>query len=450
MNKYFTGVGSTIIREIQNEVNTSGIPRQHFQEIKCSKSIFFEPTDCNEINNIILSLKRNTAPGHDNISMLDLINIKDYILNILVQLINEALSTGVFPSDLKISKICPIYKSGSKTQLNNYRPISIVSVLSKIIETVIKKRMMSFIEKYISYDLYQYGFLKNSSTLSATVDLLNYISTNLDQGKIVIGVFVDLRKAFDVVNHDVLLNKLEGMGFRGTALSLIASYLLNRRQYVYVNDEESDVLTCDCGVPQGSVLAPLLYSLFVLSLRVAELDSQYYTFADDTVLLYSDKNYNTLVNRVNSDLTKYSQWLLQNNLKINLDKTKYILFKQKNKKINQVINICLNGVNLENVNQIKYLGLILDQNINWNAHIDHLRSKIIPFIGAFYKCKNFLSNTSKYKIYNAYILSNLRYLIPVWGTCCKTNFHKVEILQTKVLKILFNLDYFIHANDIFF
>ncbi|XP_050297638.1 probable RNA-directed DNA polymerase from transposon BS isoform X1 [Anthonomus grandis grandis] len=446
LNKYFTEVGATIIEDMRTD--TKNILKQDFKEIKCDNSIFFEPTDSNEISNIILSLKRNAAPGHDKITILDLTNIKEYILNILVILINNAFNIGEFPPDLKISKVCPIHKYGPKTQLNNYRPISIISVFSKIIETVIKRRMMSFIEKYISYDLYQYGFLKNSSTLSATIDLLNYVSANLDQGKIVIAVFVDLRKAFDVVNHDILLNKLEEMGFRGSALSLIGSYLLNRRQYVHVNNKESNILTFNCGVPQGSVLGPLLYSLYVLSLWVAGLDAQYYTFADDTVLLYSDNDCDRLVNRVNDDLTKYSQWLLQNNLKINLDKTKYILFKQKNKTINQV-RICLNGATLENVNNIKYLGLTLDENLNWNAHIDYLKSKIILFTGAFYKCKHFLSNAAKYKIYNAYFLSNLRYLIPVWGTCCKYNFQRVEILQSKVLKILFNLDYFMHAGDIF-
>jgi len=265
----------------------------------------------------------------------------------------------------------------------------------------------------------------------------------------VLGVFVDLRKAFDVVNHEKLLNKLESMGYRGVILGLIRSYLLNREQYVCVEKTPSTVLRVGSGVPQGSVLGPLLYSLYVLSLRFSNLNARYFTFADDTVLLYDcDDNFNQWTDTINEDLCRYYDWLLENNLKINIDKTKFMLFKQKNKHVPN-ISVRLNNVELEKVCNIKYLGLVLDEGLGWSAHVDHITNKIIPLVGALHKCKYFLSKNAKYQIYNSFFLSVIRYLIVVWGTCGVTVLNRVKVLQNKVLKILFNLDWFTHSDIIY-
>lgn len=444
LNDYFSNIGTNIIDEIIAEKNHVNY-QTHFDEVTCHNSFFLRPTNKDEINNIILHLKRNTSPGHDNISVMDVLNLRESILEILVKLINEIFVSGTFPNDLKIVKVCPIHKSGSKRLMNNYRPISLISVFSKIIESIIKTQMLSFIEMFITPDPYQYGFLKGSSTLSATADLINYLSESLDSRRVVIAVFVDLRKAFDVVSHDLLLNKLEKMGFRGIVLRLIQTYLVDREQYVYVSDKYSSVSRVGSGVPQGSVLGPLLYSVYVLSLRLARLDTRYFTFADDTVLLYSNENIQYLTHIINTDLKKYYNWLLKNNLKINAEKTKFMLFKQRNKTVPD-IRINLNDVELERVINIKYLGLTLDDDLGWGAHVDHVKSKIIPLTGALQRCKHFLTDNAKYKIYNAYFLSVLRYLLVVWGSCGVTVFNKIKVLQNKVLKILFNLEWRTHSD----
>ena len=194
-------------------------------------------------------------------------------------------------------------------------------------------RIISFLEKFVPLDPYQYGFLKNSSTLSATTDLINHLSEYLDKGKVVIAVFIDLRKAFDVVSHNLLISKLERMGFRGAMLRLIKSYLLNHQQYVALGDSTSEIVKSNCGVPQGSALGPLLYSLFNLNLRLEGLRAQYYTFADDTVLVYTGDSAEQLSSLANDDLNRYYCWIMQNKLKINLDKSKYMLFTQKKIKL---------------------------------------------------------------------------------------------------------------------
>lgn len=440
LNKYFSTIGSKIIEELQAEgAGVAGDIR--FDEVMCHNNFFITPTDGNEIKNILLNLKSSAAPGHDDITVLDLRNLQNQnVVDILVKLINNVLSSGIFPEELKLVKVRPIFKSGDSTVMSNYRPISIISVFSKLLENVIKTRMTKFIDEYIKFDPYQYGFVKGSNPLSTNLDLMNLIVNDLDQGNITIAIFIDLRKAFDVVSHELLINKLENMGFRGTIGNLLQSYLTNRRQYIKMDDLNSSILVNGSGVPQGSVLGPLFYSVFVLSLRLAGLKSRYFAFADDTALLYSGKDIIELSYIVNDDLNLYYRWLMQNNLKINIDKTKYLVFRQKNKKIVDV-NILINNYELQKSETVRYLGLVLDEYLSWKPHVDYMRNKIVPVMGAIMRCRDFLSCRAKHQIYNACFLSVMRYLLPIWGVCNATNFKKMQILQNRVIKTLFNLHF---------
>ena len=204
-----------------------------------------------------------------------------------------------------------------------------------------------------------------------------------------------------MVSIDILLGKLLRMGFGGIMYSLIESYLLDRNQYVKLQETSSEWLSSAYGVPQGSVLGPLLYSLYVLNLKLANLDARYFTFADDTVLLYTGTDEITLNHRVNNDLGAYLEWLFSNKLKINIEKTKYIVFKQKNKIINELY-ININGVSIEKVMCIKYLGLIVDENLNWSPHITKISEKIVSMLSALYKSRDYLSIKSKFQVYNAF------------------------------------------------
>ena len=447
LNTYFSQIGCDIVREVENEKNDRSM-NVIFEEISCDNNISLEPTNEVEVSEVIMNLKRGAAPGRDGVSFKDLYNIKDHLICTLAVLINNVLSKGVFPDELKNVRICPVFKSGSKTLKNNYRPITLNSIFSKIIEVIIKIRIMSFVDKYVNLDPFQYGFTKNSNTLNATVDFISFLSGELDRGNIVVAVFVDLRKAFDVVDHRLLLSKLERMGFRGVAFKLIKSYLSDRKQYINLGNCSSDVRVNKCGVPQGSVLGPLLYTLFVLSLRLSGLQARYYTFADDTVLVYKSKDALDLQNMANNDLKHYYYWLLHNKLKINMDKTKYIIFKQKNKVVNDIhLQICEHR--LTKTNDIKYLGLVLDENLNWNAHVKQIKQRLISMAGALYRCRTFLTTKAKYDVYNAYFLSVLRYLIPVWGSCNNTNFKIIQVLQNKILKILFGLDMRLHTEALY-
>lgn len=191
-----------------------------------------------------------------------------------------------------------------------------------------------------------------------------------------------------------------------------------------------------------------MYSLYVLNLKCANLEARYFTFADDTVLLYNGTDEGTLNYQINNDLNTYLKWLFSNKLKINIDKTKYIIFKQKNKLIND-LQININGIPLDKVSSIKYLGLIVDENLNWSPHMTKISEKISSMLSALYKCRNYLSKKSKFNIYNAFFLTHFRYLLPVWGMCGESTFNKAQILQNKIIKILFNYDWRTSTNIIY-
>lgn len=442
LNNHFSGIGETIVNDLEREMlglRRGGVDLDSCDEIVCNNSMEVELTDRAEILETILELKQNSAPGHDEVSVRDVINLKEDLADVLTKLVNNVLVNGIFPNELKMSKISPIFKSGNKRCLNNYRPISVLSIFSKILEKIIKKRMLKHINKNIKMDQYQYGFLKNSSTLSATIDFVNHVSRALDAGMIVTVVYVDLSKAFDVVSIRILLKKLEQMGFRGMALSIVKTYLEDRCQYVKTNNINSELRSSTHGVPQGSVLGPLLYSLYVLNLKNSQLKARYFTFADDTALVYTGMNETVMCREINSDLGRYVNWLYSNRLKINIEKTKYMVFIQKNKHIGDM-NIQINKITLEKVTQIKYLGLMIDDKLNWNEHLEKITNKIVPMISYMFRCRNYLTRKTKLMIYSAFFLSHFRYLMPVWGMCNKTKFNKMQILQNKILKILYNYE----------
>lgn len=437
-NSYFTSIGQSIVASLDNDPVNANFTE--FREIEQGNTMYIKPTTEEEIKETLLSLKINSAAGFDNISVKDLILLKDNLVPILTKLINDVFITGIFPEILKVGKITPIHKAGNKDNVQNYRPITVVCSLSKIIETLIKSRMLEFITKYIGFDEYQYGFIKKSNTLSATTDLINSITSDIDKRKTVIAVFIDLKKAFDVVNHPTLLNKLSLIGIRGKVLSIIETYLQDRPQFVKIENISSDEMMNNCGVPQGSILGPLLYSLMVLSMRLAALTGRYFNFADDTVLLYSGTSNKQLETDINEDLLRFTSWLRHNKLKINSDKTVFMIFQQKNTPYID-IDLKINNASITRVEFAKYLGLIIDDKLTWRYHMAKLSKKIIAMLGALSRCSDFLNSSNRNLIYSSFILSHIRYLINIWGTCGTSLHKKLQVSQNTAIKILFKKHY---------
>ena len=250
----------------------------------------------------------------------------------LAETFNQSVLTGVYSAKLKYAKVIPVYKGEDETLPENYRPISLLSIYNRLFEKLLYRRLIKFIDKNdIVYDL-QYGFRNKHSTQHAILDIVNTIHSNMDNRKYSCGIFIDLKKAFDTVNHEIPLTKLEHYGIRGVINSWFRSYLSDRRQSIEIDKCISETETIVCGVPQGSVLGPLLFLLYINDIHIYSKEFiTFYVFADDTSLTYANDNLRTLELTVDNKLEKVSEWLNANKLTLNVKKSNYVIFRPRQK-----------------------------------------------------------------------------------------------------------------------
>ena len=294
---------------------------------------------------------------------------------------------GIFPDELKIARVVPVYKNGSSENVANYRPISVLPIFSKILEKCMYNRLFYFISKYNVLSLNQYGFRPGHSTSSALIDFVHTVVNALDKKNYMIAMFLDLKKAFDTVDHHILLHKLELYGIRGIVLKLFESYLSNIKQYVEISKCKSQQRTISCGVPQGSILGSLLFLLFINDLSKVSKLLHCIMFADDTSLFLSHPNYQDLHNLFNSELELISEWFYANKMIINVAKTSYIIFS--NSLIPDYLSIRVCNTDIECVTSVKILGITIDHKLTWKNHIDSLCNKLAKNIGIMYCLRSF-------------------------------------------------------------
>lgn len=409
----------------------------------------FEPCTESEVSKIIDNLKSNVSIGLDRISAKSLKCIKDLIIGSLVNCINCSLKSGIFPQSLKLAKVSPIYKSGSKSDPGNYRSISILSINSKIFEAVVHTRLNKYLLsiQYISPN--QYGFRPKSNTLTATIDLVTKIKSHIDKRQIALGVFIDVKKAFDTVSHHILLQKLNNIGLTGTALNFIKSYLSNRHQITQIGQSKSSLHEITTGVPQGSILGPLLFLVYINDLTQLKLNGNVTLYADDTCLFYYGTEIKSITKQAQNDLHLLSNWFKSNLLSINASKTNYIIITNRNKHITPYDPLTINGVKINKSNQEKYLGLILDEKLTWRPHIENIKSKIIPLTGALRRISSYLPKQIKYHLYNSLVKPHLDYLVPVWGSSADSNIKQLQISQNKLIKALFQFGFWTSSSIIY-
>lgn len=400
-------------------------------------SMYLSPVTQVEINTYLQGLKTNT-PGYDEISPLILKQTSSIILAPLTHIINLTLKTGVFPLNLKIAKVIPIHKSGSKTNINNYRPISILPAFSKIFEKAIATRLISYLEKNKLLTDCQHGFRENHSTETAILQFTEGIYKHLENKHYVAGVFIDLSKAFDSLNHHILLHKLEHIGIRGVPLNLFKSYISDRSQSVFCNAASSSSKTLSTGVPQGSILGPLLFLIYIDDIVKASTKFKYTIYADDTNLLIADKNLFNLHSNLTTELGNISKWIKDNKLRLNISKTTYILFK--NRSINyHMPAVFLEDEQLQCVSHTKFLGVHIDENLNWNHHINEIQLKLSRISGILYKVRNSLTIEAMLSIYYTLCYPNLIYCISIWGCTWPSFLNKLKVALNKIIRCMFFL-----------
>ena len=340
------------------------------------ESFFLTPTDSTVVSNIIFSLNQNKSDGPNSIpiKILKLLN-KDISYQLAI-LFNQSFSFRIFPSILKTSKIIAIYKEGSKLECSNYRPISLLSNIDKILERLMYNRLYNFLEKKEIIFSLQFGFQQKYSTTHALIHLTDKIRTEIDKGNYVCGIFVDFQKAFDTVDHHILLKKLEYYGVREISNKWFASYLSNRKQFVSINGYKSNLADVKCGVPQGSILGPLLFLIYINELHAAIKYSEVHHFAEDTNLLSFNSCVKSINKQVNYDLKNLSNWLKANKISLNVGKTELVLFTSPKKQLVCDLKIKLNGKRHYETDSVKYLGIQIDKRLTWKQHINHVALKL--------------------------------------------------------------------------
>jgi hypothetical protein len=302
-------------------------------------------------------------------------------------------------------------------------------------------RVYDFLENNASFYKLQFGFRQKHSTNHSLLSIIENIRDSLDNKTFSCGVFIDLEKAFDTVNHSILLKKLEHYGIRGIANSWFKSYLLGRQQKVCLNGTSSPNAYVTCGVPQGSILGPLLFILYINDMHNAVKNSTVYHFADDTNLLCSHKNPKTLRKLVNDDLRVLFTWLCSNRLSLNVAKTEFVIFKPPRCPLSERITLKLNGKTLYESKKIKYLGLILDDKLTWSAHVHELSKKINRSLGILYKLRQFCPKSVLRSLYFSLIHSNIGYGLLAWGTATDKIKYQIIKLQKRAIRIVTNSKY---------
>ena len=322
-------------------------------------------------------------------------------------------------------------------------------VLSKLLEKIVYNRLTNFINTNEILYKHQFGFRPNHSTNIAHITLIDRIMKLLDNGDVVLGVFLDFSKAFDTVNHDILLRKLYRYGIRGIPHQWFSSYLKNRKQYVSFNGISSSSLSINCGVPQGSILGPILFLLYIND--IVNVSDMLFTilFADDSSIFVHGKNPDELVQLINKELQNLVIWLNANKLSLNVDKTNYMFFSLSNQKLRYSSNVMINNVNVTKVSHIKFLGIIIDSQLKWTNHVQYIRSKISKGLGILCKARKLLNRSTLVTLYYSFIYPYLTYCIEIWGSANSTVLSSLFKLQKRAVRVITSSPFNTHIHSLF-
>lgn len=441
-NDYFINIPEKLRNELSDNIIPKELPYNlHYH------TLFLDPINEMELGNIIKELKNSYSAGIDGITTNILKLSIEHNISPLVCLINRMFEEAVFPDVLKIAKIIPVFKKGNQEEIENYRPISLLSIISKIVERSIFNRIIRFLVKHKILHNSQHGFMRGKSTATAIYRFLDTLYENVDNNLKTVGIFMDLSKAFDLVDHKLLLSKLNAYGLRGKINELLESYLTNRYQFVEINGHYSDRKPVLTGVPQGSVLGPLLFILFMNDLPKIAQEQSLTMFADDTTYICSKESKLELLIEVEGVMEKFINWFSANKLFLNVNKTVFMHFTPRQKVYTESLLIRNNRKSITQMDTVKLLGIHIENNLGWKEHIDSICSKLTSTCYAIYRLRNITSTHVQITYYYAYFYSRITYGIAFWGR----SHHCVRIfrLQKKCLRTIANVPHRTHCRNIF-
>ena len=445
-NKFFSCIGTNLAENI-NPCDVDPLsfikPTQH--------NFTFQIISHDKIREIIMQMNTTKSSGYDKISVKLLQAAGNSIVGPLTHIFNQSLRTGIFPDEWKIAKITPIHKADEKNLCGNYRPVSVISVVSKVFEKVVYEQLMQYLEQHKIISKVQSGFRANHSTKTSLLHLTNEWLRNMDAGLINGVLFLDLKKAFDTINHTILLSKLECYGIRGLSLQWFESYLNNRKQICKVNNSLSTFQNVSCGIPQGSNLGPLLFLIYINDLPNSLEITEPAMFTDDTSLTATGETPAEIQNKLRREIQNVSSWLSANYLTLNEEKTEYMLIGST-KRLKQIKNdpiIKIKDHVIRRVYNKKVLGLEIDDKLKWTKHVEKQSKKISCSIAMLRKIKPYVPQTTLQTMYKSFVLPYFNYCSTVWFDGNKTHAEKMLKLQKSAARIITDSGFDKRPSEIF-
>ena len=452
-NDYFSKIGL----ETSENVPSTSTNYTEYLPNPILHSMFIDPVTSSDVTYTVTKLKSKMSYGHDEISTKLLKQTITNIIDPITHIMNRSFITGIVPDQMKIAKVIPIFKTSDPSSINNYRPISLLTSFSKLLEKLMYDKVMFFLKSNDILYKHQYGFRAKHCTIHPIIHFLDHCAeaNNKHNSEYTLAVFCDLSKAFDVINHKILLHKLNTYGIRGVVNTWFENYLSNRSQFVDIENFSSSRKHISCGVPQGSILGPLLFLVYVNDISTS-CGSNVLSFADDTTLYVSHSDLGALYDIANTEINKLYTWFCANKLSLNAKKTKYIVIRPKHKASTFANkHILINGIPLNRIgnhcadSSIKFLGISIDEHLSWQKHLSQVNSKIARAMFAIRQVKHILSRDILRNLYFALIHPHLSYGILVWGNAKQTILSKTKTLQKRAIRTINKAAFNSHTDPLF-